>query len=68
MLDEIEGQSNNGNWDFIPRHQVPQGTPVIPAQTENEEFHLERSASDEEHCWTDEEGRAFIDTMPYHAV
>ena len=25
-------------------------------------------AVDEEHSWTDEEGRAFIDTMPYHAV
>ena len=31
MVEEIEGQSSNGNWEIIPRLKVPQGTPVLPA-------------------------------------
>ena len=31
MVDEIDGQQANGNWEIIPRRKVPQGVKVLPA-------------------------------------
>jgi len=31
MVEEIEGQQQNGNWEVVPRRRVPQGVPVLPA-------------------------------------